>query len=153
MKLVCLLGLMAAFSSVICGQTATLRGQVTDESGAIVPGAKVTVQSTATNQTSTAEANELGFFAIRSQFFCTLGVSNTAAAFQNRRFKILNVQLGNKTSLVQLRQIARRIATRTMRFITNSERWLRSALTLIVRCLTSSSRVCAASACPAAPRS
>src|ERR1035437_8252398 len=31
------------FSQVLCAQTATLRGQVTDESGAVIPGAKVTL--------------------------------------------------------------------------------------------------------------
>jgi hypothetical protein len=31
------------FSQALCAQTATLRGQVTDESGAVIPGAKVTL--------------------------------------------------------------------------------------------------------------
>jgi protocatechuate 3,4-dioxygenase beta subunit len=32
-------------SQVLCAQTATLRGQITDESGAVIPGAKVTLSS------------------------------------------------------------------------------------------------------------
>jgi len=41
MKLICLLVAECLLAMPVLAQTATLRGQVTDESGAIVPGAKV----------------------------------------------------------------------------------------------------------------
>jgi hypothetical protein len=38
---------LAVFAASLSAQTATLRGIVTDESGAIVPGAKVTISGPA----------------------------------------------------------------------------------------------------------
>ena len=43
MKLFVFLIATALTSLPLCAQTATLRGQVTDETGAVVPGAKVTL--------------------------------------------------------------------------------------------------------------
>jgi len=43
LKSLCTLVLVLLFSQVLLAQTATLRGQVTDESGAVIPGAKVTL--------------------------------------------------------------------------------------------------------------
>ena len=60
----CLLLTASGFSQGIA--TGSISGTVTDQTGSVVPGAKVTVQSTATNQASTAVTNDLGFFAIRS---------------------------------------------------------------------------------------
>jgi len=46
--------------------TGSLSGTVLDPSGAVVPGAKVTAVSTATNTASTGETNAEGLFALRS---------------------------------------------------------------------------------------
>ena len=43
MKFLCTLAIAFLFSQVLLAQTATLGGQVTDESGAVIPGAKVTL--------------------------------------------------------------------------------------------------------------
>lgn len=43
MKVLYALFFAVLFSQVLCAQTATLRGQVTDQSGAVIPGAKVTL--------------------------------------------------------------------------------------------------------------
>src|SRR6267143_1657387 len=60
----CLLLTASGFSQGIA--TGSISGTVTDQTGSVVPGAKVTVQSTATNQASTAVTSDLGFFAVRS---------------------------------------------------------------------------------------
>ena len=60
MKLVCVL-IFSCLSAV--GQTATLRGQVTDESGAIVPGAVVVVTGPGGAKTTTAGADGAYTFA------------------------------------------------------------------------------------------
>ncbi len=57
---VCLLLTLAA---PLFGQTFVIRGQVSDESGAVVPRAKITVS--APNSTKTAVADDRGFYTIR----------------------------------------------------------------------------------------
>jgi hypothetical protein len=59
MKLVCLSLILASLlSSPVFAQTAILRGQVTDESGAIVPGAKIVLTGPAGLSQTTSAANE-----------------------------------------------------------------------------------------------
>jgi hypothetical protein len=60
MKLICLsLILVSVLSLPVLAQTATLRGQVTDESGAVVPGATVTLAGPAgLSKTTTAAVND-----------------------------------------------------------------------------------------------
>src|SRR5215471_2431074 len=43
MRLLCCLWTILALTSSAAAQTASLRGQVTDESGAVIPGAKITL--------------------------------------------------------------------------------------------------------------
>lgn len=53
----CLLFLLALSCALpLSAQTAILRGQVTDESGAVIPGAKVTVTGTGSSKTATADS-------------------------------------------------------------------------------------------------
>jgi outer membrane receptor protein involved in Fe transport len=63
-SLFCLLLAAAGFSQGIA--TGSISGTVADPTGATVPGAKVTVVNTATNQASSAVTSEGGFFAFRS---------------------------------------------------------------------------------------
>jgi outer membrane receptor protein involved in Fe transport len=59
--------LLLAASAMAQGiATGSLSGTVVDPSGAVVPGAKVTVVNGATNTASTGETNGEGFFAVRS---------------------------------------------------------------------------------------
>ena len=60
----CLLLTASGFSQGIA--TGSISGTVTDPTGSVVPGAKVTVLSKATNQASTAVTSDVGFFAVRS---------------------------------------------------------------------------------------
>jgi hypothetical protein len=59
MKLICFLAGVLLLTSPLFAQTATLRGQVTDETGAIVPGAQVTLSgpTAVPSQTSVADSN------------------------------------------------------------------------------------------------
>jgi hypothetical protein len=60
----CFLLAISGFAQGIA--TGSISGTVTDPTGAIVPSAKVTVLSKATNQATTVETNDLGFFAVRT---------------------------------------------------------------------------------------
>jgi hypothetical protein len=58
MKLLVGLSIVLFFSSALFGQTAILRGLVTDESGAIVPGATITLSSNAGSANTAITAND-----------------------------------------------------------------------------------------------
>ncbi|NDD65437.1 MAG: hypothetical protein EBZ36_15910, partial [Acidobacteria bacterium] len=62
--LVCLAVVFAQATEVRAQQTSTLRGQVVDEQGAVVPGSKVTVTNNATNKQQTVVSNALGEFSV-----------------------------------------------------------------------------------------
>src|SRR5215467_9426033 len=63
MRLVCCLLALQACLSIAPAQTGTIRGQITDESGAVIPGAKVTVRGPA-NQVKTITAGNDGAYTI-----------------------------------------------------------------------------------------
>src|ERR1044071_3746090 len=58
--------LLAAMSLAQTG-TGNIQGTVKDVSGAIVPGAKVTLLRVDTNETTNTETNEVGFFLFPAQ--------------------------------------------------------------------------------------
>src|SRR4051812_35583879 len=75
------LGLVA----ILPGQVETstsIRGIVTDASGAAVPGAGVTIRNTATNETRTANTNDSGFYAFPSVIPGTYDVTVSHAGFK-----------------------------------------------------------------------
>src|SRR5262249_23921398 len=57
------LWIVSLFSPALFGQTATLRGLVTDESGAIVPGATVSLTGNSGATRTTVSAND-GYYSI-----------------------------------------------------------------------------------------
>src|SRR6266850_3131242 len=61
---VCLVLAATGFAQGIA--TGSISGMVTDPSGSVVMGAKVTAQSTSTNQTFSGTTTELGLFAMRA---------------------------------------------------------------------------------------
>src|SRR6267143_1219347 len=97
----CLLLTASGFSQGIA--TGSISGTVTDQTGSVVPGAKVTVQSTATNQASTAVTNDLGFFAIRSltpgSYKVTVESKNFRTVFLDR----VEVLVGQETVIGTIR--------------------------------------------------
>ena len=64
--LLTVLGMLLAFPLALHAQTyyGTIVGNVTDSSGAAVPGAKVTVRNTGTNSTYTATASGQGSYSV-----------------------------------------------------------------------------------------
>ena len=77
---VCLMLAASGFAQGIA--TGSISGTVTDPSGSVVPGAKVTVLSAATNLTSPATTNDSGFFAVRS-----LPVGAYKVTIESRNFR------------------------------------------------------------------
>src|ERR1700735_1959976 len=59
---VALCGIVAMAQGIITGSIA---GTAADSSGAVLPGAKITVRNTATNQTASAIAGEDGSFSLK----------------------------------------------------------------------------------------
>ncbi|MFN7622598.1 MAG: carboxypeptidase-like regulatory domain-containing protein, partial [Acidobacteriota bacterium] len=63
--LIGLLGLVGMMATTTpAQQTSILRGQVVDEQGAVIPGAKVTVINSATKKQQTVTSNALGEFSL-----------------------------------------------------------------------------------------
>ncbi len=88
-KLLVILGLL--FSCFLCigliafAQTqalGTISGTITDNSGAVVPGAKITATNKATGQTSTATTSATGYYVVTNLPAGTYDVSAEAAGFQ-----------------------------------------------------------------------
>jgi hypothetical protein len=72
-------------AGLLLGQVETstsIRGLVTDPSGASVPGANVTIRNTATNETRTATTNDSGFYAFPSVIPGTYDVTVTVSGFK-----------------------------------------------------------------------
>jgi hypothetical protein len=64
MRIAGILCLLLVSSLFVQAQSASLRGTVSDSSGAIVPSARLTVTNTATNAMRTAESNDSGVYSI-----------------------------------------------------------------------------------------
>ena len=65
--------------------TATVSGVVRDQSGAVIPGATVTLKNTATNVASTTNTNGAGFYMILGVIPGAYGLTAEAAGMQKYR--------------------------------------------------------------------
>jgi hypothetical protein len=65
-SVLCLLLGVLISASVLHAQTAAITGTVTEPSGAVVPGATITVRNTATNAVRTMESNSVGSYRIEN---------------------------------------------------------------------------------------
>jgi hypothetical protein len=79
--------LLVAALAVVCPARAqqgrgTILGTVTDTSGAVVPGAQVTITNTATNLTSTATTNDEGVYSVPNLLVGTYSVTVTKEGFK-----------------------------------------------------------------------
>ena len=74
-----LLSLM--FGSAVFAQTASITGRITDPSGAVIPGATVTVQSAATGVQTTVETNPEGYYHVPSLLPGNYSLSVSKAGF------------------------------------------------------------------------
>ncbi len=80
LEILCLLGLSVG-SAVAQFDTGTLNGTVVDSSGALLPGASVTVTNSGTGATVTLKSNGAGIFSASALPFGTYTVTATAAGF------------------------------------------------------------------------
>ena len=64
--LLLLIGLLGSYHAVAQVNSAAIHGTVTDQSGAVIPNATITVLNTSTGITTTATANSKGSFALTS---------------------------------------------------------------------------------------
>src|ERR1051325_2798116 len=75
----CLKGVayLCLFAAICLAQTGTgnIQGTVKDVSGAVIPGAKVTLLRVDTNETTTTETNGVGFFLFPAQRIGTYEVT------------------------------------------------------------------------------
>lgn len=68
MRLFCAVGLVCLLAAGVMAQTATsrLEGQVTDQSGAVIPGAKITVLNDKTQVTAETTSGAQGLYVFPS---------------------------------------------------------------------------------------
>src|SRR5229473_4719127 len=93
----CLLLGASGFSQGIA--TGSISGTVTDPTGAGIPGAKVMVVSTSTNQVSPVDTSDLGFFTVRSLPPGTYKVTAESKNFRKLVLEAVEVTVGHDTAL------------------------------------------------------
>jgi hypothetical protein len=76
-----------------------LDGTVTDQNGAVVSGAKVTIKNDATNVEATATANERGYFNVQNLEAGTYTVTIAQSGFRKHVAKEVSVKVGAVTPL------------------------------------------------------
>jgi hypothetical protein len=64
------LALLACIGTALFAQTASITGRVTDPGGAVVPGATITVQSTASGVNATTNSNDEGYYSVPASPSC-----------------------------------------------------------------------------------
>ena len=79
-----LLALVCLLAIPVCAQidTGIISGRVTDSTGAVVPGAKLTITETETNTSSASQTNDEGLYRVPSLRSGTYKVAVTAAGFK-----------------------------------------------------------------------
>lgn len=82
----------------VFGQTsAAVQGQVTDQSGAVIPGATITVTNTATSVSQTTKTDSTGNYRVPALSAGTYDVSVQASGLQKELAKALIVEVGRTT--------------------------------------------------------
>jgi len=110
--LVCLLFLTTVLALPVWGQnvSATINGTVRDSSGAVVPGATVTLTKSDTGTTRIVQSNAEGYFAFSDVLAGTYSISVEHAGFKTYRQADIRVTAGETRALgdvqMQLGQVA-----------------------------------------------
>ena len=99
--LFCLFTLMLASCLVAQQTTATINGTVADATGAVLPGAEVTVTNPSTGNTRTAITGNAGDFAIAFLTPGTYSMKITAKGFATLQQNGINLQVGQTVTLNQ----------------------------------------------------
>jgi hypothetical protein len=105
-RFACFIILASLFSSALFAQTATLRGQVTDESGAVVPGAKVMLTGPAGISRTTSSAANDGAYAFTVLPPGGYTIQASAPSLILRQPTKLSLKAGVQTTLTLLLSIA-----------------------------------------------
>src|SRR5213592_2283429 len=98
-----LISLGAFASAQIAG--GTISGVVTDTTGAVLPGAEVTILNQATGVTRRAVTNESGFYNAPNLLPGRYDLAITAPGFTNATEKHLLIGVGQETLLMSLAQL------------------------------------------------
>jgi outer membrane receptor for ferrienterochelin and colicin len=87
---------LQAFGSLVAGQTPTgnIEGTITDQNGAVVAGAIVTITETATARAVTATTSDEGFFTVRNLQPGVYSVKVEKEGFKTSALENLTVQVG-----------------------------------------------------------
>lgn len=105
---------LLSLSAIALAQTASVTGRVTDPSGAVVPGVKVTVESIETSIATTTETNQEGFYSVpqlvpgrynltaNKQGFVPLRQTNLTLAVQQIARLDLTLQVGSVSETVEV---------------------------------------------------
>ena len=92
------LGLLAAGQMAAQQMTGSLVGLVTDQSGASIPKAKITLRNTSSGDIRRTETNTEGYYSIQSVFAGAYTLSVEAQGFAPTRVEGLNFNFGDKRS-------------------------------------------------------
>ncbi|HZT35985.1 MAG TPA: carboxypeptidase-like regulatory domain-containing protein, partial [Nitrososphaera sp.] len=79
--------------------TGTVRGIVTDTSGAIIPGCMVVLDGESTGQHLVRVTNESGIFVFPSQSVGVYKLEVSAQGFRKEKIETVNVQVGQTANL------------------------------------------------------
>lgn len=88
------LGILLTAAMAQAQQTSTLRGQVMDEQGAVIPGAKIILTNKATNKQTTVMANALGEFTLPGVAAGTYSLTAEYEGFQPFAQSEVKIPLG-----------------------------------------------------------
>jgi len=101
-RVIALLALCSMFTVAAVAQSTTagaIGGVVTDQSGAVIPGAKIEVRNTGTNDVMTATSSEDGNFRIANVAPGTYDVKVTAGGFADYKASRLVVEVGRVSNV------------------------------------------------------
>lgn len=94
---------LAAFISacVLIAQTGngSISGQVKDQSGAVIPGATISIKNTATNVAATSQTNDEGRFAVLNLIPGTYTLTASFQGFKNLERGNIGLQVGGRVDL------------------------------------------------------
>lgn len=93
-KLIALLSLELLLTSLSFGQTSgTVQGTVTDDTGAVIPGAQVVVSNIETGVSSEASTNEVGFFTVPGLNPGLYSVTCSSEGFSSKEFPEVRLEV------------------------------------------------------------
>jgi hypothetical protein len=96
---VCLIALLALMPALHAQTTATLSGTVTDNTGAVIPGAQVTLQNEASKDNRVVTTNDSGIFSFPALLPSTYTLKVTAKGFEAKNLTGIELHGGDQRSI------------------------------------------------------